>query len=134
MLAEKANVINAKGEIRLKKDGSYAFSEDLTVGAFKRIAALFSKRAADLAQEDLATAAVFEKAIATLHDAQGPQVIALGRQLDSLALELRDREQRLRDLRAVLRRTHEQLREVHARMSALFAQIRLARLKAKGLL
>jgi hypothetical protein len=134
VLAEKANVINAKGEIRLKKDGSYAFSEDLTVGAFKRIAALFSKRVADLAQEDLATAATFEKAIATLHDGQGPQVVALGRQLDALALELRDREQRLRDLRAVLRRTREQLREIHARTGALFAQIRLARLKIKGLL
>ncbi len=31
-------------------------------------------------------------------------------------------------------RADEQLREVHARMAALFAQTRLARLKAKGLL
>jgi hypothetical protein len=77
--------------------------------------------AADLAEEDLATAAT--KAIAKLHDAQG-------RQLDALELELLDREQRLRDLRAVVRRTREQLREVHARMAALLAQTRLARLKA----
>ncbi|GBG25031.1 Hypothetical Protein FCC1311_012482 [Hondaea fermentalgiana] len=119
VLVEGANVLRPTGEIRLKKDGAYDFSEDLTKAAFTRISKLFVRKTEQLEKDDLISQAKFRKLLTRLHDLRGPALVQVGERVDALRTARADRVQSLEDLAQALEAGRVQEEDLLQRLKAL---------------
>lgn len=100
-LCEGANVITVNGEIRLKKDGSYAFSEDLTIKAFKRISKLFEQKISQLVKDDQVSFDRFRRLLERLHKLRGPALTKVGMHVNNLRSQSAELQQAIISLKNI---------------------------------